>query len=79
MQGQTTKTKQEDVLDKQSNVFRQLKDQDELMSNRGSMLGTQMGFGAVKGSIQGPMDMARRSNASFFKNDVLQTHADEPI
>ena len=40
MQGQVTKTRQEDVLDKQSNVFRQLKDQDDLMSNRDSMLGT---------------------------------------
>jgi len=40
MQAQVTKNRQEDVLDKQSNVFKQLKEQDELMSNRDSMLGT---------------------------------------
>ena len=49
------------------------------MSNRDSMLGTAMNFGPGKGGMRGPMDAARRSNASFFKNDILQTHADEPI
>ena len=50
-----------------------------MTSNRGSMLGTQMNFGA-RASIPGPIgDETRRSNASFFTNTLQPGVADEPI
>ena len=68
------------MLDRQSNVFRQLRDTDEVTSNRGSMLGTQMNFNAARASVPGPYqgDETRRSNTSLFTN-TIQPGQDEPI
>ena len=65
LKGHNEKYKQEDVLDKQSNVFKQLREADEMTSQRDSMLGTQMNFGAKGNAID-----TRRSNNSFFTNTL---------
>lgn len=72
LRGQQAETKQLDVLDKQSNVFKNLKETVELNSARTS----SMGFGA-KGSFVGTInknmvEISRRSNTSFFQNTLMQ-------
>ena len=73
--------KQHDVLDKQSNVFKQLKETDELVSDRHSMRGTVMGFGIGKNSNAGRNfdQYTRRSNTSLFTNTLQPGQENEHI
>ena len=75
MKGENVKAKQQEMLEKQSNMFRQLRENDELASDRNSVRGTAMQF-AAKSRFGAAV--SRQSNTSLFMH-TIQAGQDELI
>ena len=82
VQGQGVRAKQHDLLEKQSAVFSQLRDADEVNSDRQSVRGTSMNFNQARASLQRQMTRnvgsVTQSKTSLFTN-TLQPGQDEII